>query len=608
MVNIKTRWNSLSILYKILFILFLIFLIGSRFCLLDKIPVGFHYDELVYLIQAKAFSLSGSDLIGNWNPWKLMPLTFRHAELTTLVMVPGYWLFTNPFLAARLIPALLGITFPFIMGWLAWNLWKNGRIAWITVLIAAFNPWMWQLSRMSFDPLPGVWLLFLAAAILSSKKFKYRCLVFPLLFVSFFQYQGYKILLIPWVSLWAYYGWKIKKSLSKKMALLLTIFAIGLFLVWYMVLLPLQGANQRSLKTIFFDPDFKTQITQSVMTDRRLSFDNPFNEITHNKVQVLGEYFVKRYISNFDPLILFMAGEPNLSPFSVWSKGFFYLIDLPLLAVGVYQMVAHEKWRKTILVWAWLLALMPIPRLLTTVNSWMIFRGSISYILMLFPIAIGLHFLTQNSRRWISWLVFGFYGLFIMQFAYDYFYRYPLYSTNGLYFEQRVLASYIQRQPENTPITIYSEFPEFLFYSYLYYNQLISSETLPIIRNDLRNGQYKFKNVIFTSNCLPQFKEAEGIIISERDRQYCPPSDLTELELAQLDLSLRPKSSLSISSSLDSGEIFWIYGDSICQNIKLNSFVDITSLKELTVEQLTNGQFCSLWIKDLNALREISSH
>jgi len=605
MNSIKTWWHSLSQLHKILFGLFFILLVGSRFYLLSEIPVGLHYDELVYLIQAKAFSLSGSDLIGHWNPWKLMPLTFRHAELTTLVMVPGFWIFSNPFLAGRVVSALMGITFPLIMGWLAWNLWKDQKITGLTVFVAAFNPWFWQLSRMSFDPLPSVWLLFLSAAMLTSPKFNYKWLTFPLLFLAFFQYQGYKILLIPWVGLWSYYGWQIKKSLSKKMALTLMIFATGVFLIWYLLLLPIQGANQRSLKTIFFDPDFKAQIAQNVATDRRLSLDNPFNEITHNKLQVFAEYSVRRYISNFDPLILFISGEPNLSPFSVWSKGFFYLIDLPLLAIGVYQMLIYKKWRKTVLVWAILLALMPIPRLLTTVNSWMFFRGSISYMLMLFPIAIGLHFLMKNARPWVSWLILGIYGLFIVQFAYDYFYRYPLYSTNGLFIEQRVLASYLDRQPQDTKITVYTEFPEFLFYSYLYYNQLVTVETIPIIRENLQNGLYQLGNLNFTNDCVP-FLSEQDLLIAERGRPHCRPADLAEDE--QIDLGLSSENVLSISSPLDSGEIMWIYKDKLCQTSQMTTFVNINSLDQFQIEKLPTEQFCNLWIKDLNSLRDASSH
>ena len=122
MSSLKTWWTGLSVFHRILFALFLFLLIGSRFYQLNQIPVGIHYDELVYMLQARAFALSGSDLIGYWNPWKLMALTPQHAELTTLVMVPGFWLFADPLLAGRFMSALLGVTFPFIIGWLAWNL------------------------------------------------------------------------------------------------------------------------------------------------------------------------------------------------------------------------------------------------------------------------------------------------------------------------------------------------------------------------------------------------------------------------------------------------------------------------------------------------------
>ena len=610
MNSIKTWWQSLSKLHKILFVLFLALLIGSRFYLLGQIPVGLHYDELMYLINAKATAFSGSDLTGNWHFWKLMPVTPLHSELTTLVFIPGFWLINNPLFAGRVIPALLGITFPFIFGLLAWNLWNNKQIAWATIIVAAFNPWIWQLSRMSFDPLPGMWLSFLFAMLITIKPARswYRWLAFPILFFSFFQYQGYKIILPIWTIIWAYYGWRIKKSLTKQWTLALAIFIIGLFSLWYAVLLPLQGASERGNKTIFFDPDFKTEITGYVTTNRRLSLTSPFIEVANNKVQELGLYLAKKYISAFDPLTLFVSGEPNFSPFSVWTQGFFYLVDLPLLAIGLYQLAAHRRWRNTAIIWGVLFILMPLPRLITTVNDWMIFRSSMGYMLMILPIGIGLYYAMQARQTWFKWVVIGLYSLFILRFAYDYFYRYPIYSTNGLVFDQRVIASYIHRRETDTPVTMYTEFPEFSFFLYLYYNNLVNAQNLPIIRANLQQGRNELSNIRFTEECVASLDSEEGIIIAERSRKLCPPSGLSDQELAKLDLTIKPGEASSISSPLDSGEIFWIYQDTLCQNEQLTTFVNVDTLDQLQVEQLSDQQFCNLWIKDLNSLRDASSH
>jgi hypothetical protein len=608
--SIKAWWDTLSRLQKILAVLFIFGLITSRFYLLGQIPVGIHYDELVYLIQAKAFLLSGSDLIGYWQPWRFLSLTAQHSELTALVFAPGLWLFRDPLFAGRVVSALLGLTFPFLVGWLAWNLWQNKRLVWATVFVTAFNPWVWQFSRMSFDPLPGLWLFFLVAALLTSKKITTvgKWLIALLMLFAFFHYQGYKILLVPWVAGWSYYGWRFKKSLSRYWAAGLTVFAIGLFLVWYLVLLPSQGASRRGLNTVFFDPALQTEIASNVSTDRRLSLDNPLTEVTHNKIQALGQYFVKKYISNFEPFTLFVSGEPNLSPFSVWSKGFFHLIDLPLLMLGLYLMAARKKQRPVLYVWGVLFLIMPLPRLLTTVNDWMIFRGSIGYMLLLLPIAHGLHYFLTHAKVWLVWLVASLYILFIALFVYDYFYRYPIYSTNGFYFEQRVMASYLARQPAETSATVYTQFPEFLYYSYLYYNQLVTAENLPIIRENLRNNQYALENILFTEGCVPALTEITGIAIVERTRPHCLPADLPESEQNDFDLKLSPINALSISSPLDSGEIFWIFNNRLCDNGKLTTFVDINRLEELAVEKLADQQFCELWIKNLDPIRAGSSH
>lgn len=609
--SLKNWWTALSLWHKILFSLFLVLLVSSRFYLLNKIPVGIHYDELVYMLQAKALSLSGSDLIGHWQWWKLMPLTPQHAELTTLLLLPGQWLAKNPLLAGRLVPAFFGITLPFIIGLLAWNLWRDKKIAWATIAAAAFNPLLWQISRMGFDSLPAIWLSFLVVALLTlhPPQVPYRWLSIPLIFLAFFQYQGFKILLPIWILVWGFYAGFVKKTLPKKWAVGLVVFTASIFLVWYAVLLPSQGASSRADKTIFFDSNFKNQITNYVTTDRRLSLDNPASQLAYNKIQETGQYLVKRYLTNFDLNALFIAGEPNLSPFSVWSQGFFYLVDLPLLAIGLYQMFARRKWRSAAIAWLVLFLISPLPLLITTVNDWMIFRGAMGYMLMLLPIGIGLQMVAQLKQIWLRYGLLAIYGLFVLRFGYDYFYRYPLYSTNGLYFEQRVLASYIARQPADTPITVYTEFPEFLFYSYLYYQQLVSQQSLPMIRDNLQNGEYAFGNVRFTDECVPiNYNETNGVAIAERGRATCLPENLTEQEQAKFDRALVPGEALSISSPLDSGEIFWLYGDNLCQDKNLTTYINARHLSELNVEQLTNEQFCHTWIKDLRQLRAPTAH
>src|SRR5690606_33816330 len=72
-----------------------------------------------------------------------------------------------------------------------------------------------------------------------------------------------------------------------------------------------------------------------VNDERRIGLDSPITQLLSNKATVFLFQFLDRHLLPFNLRFLFVSGESNLSGFSVYSHGLFYLIDLLLVIIGL---------------------------------------------------------------------------------------------------------------------------------------------------------------------------------------------------------------------------------------------------------------------------------
>jgi len=138
-----------KIFWALASVIFIIFLIWSRFYQLDLLPASLTHDETVYAISAQSFILQGTDLTQSHKPWSLTPIHPMYAEWPATIMSLGFLISHNSLFAAHFPSALMGVLLPFIFGWLLWGVWRNKQLAIIGVVIAAANPLLWQFSRLS---------------------------------------------------------------------------------------------------------------------------------------------------------------------------------------------------------------------------------------------------------------------------------------------------------------------------------------------------------------------------------------------------------------------------------------------------------------------------
>lgn len=621
LISVKNQLTILVIFGLLLF---------TRLFQLNRFPIAFNPDEMIYLVEAKAIAATGEPLTAGWEPLKLQSLGEMWAEWPALTLVPGFMIVEDVLLASRLVPALLGITLPFLLGWLVWGLSKD-RLAMIcTVVISGLNPWLWQFSRMSFDPLLSIWFYVIGLAILLNLVSWKKMISLLFFLCGFFQYQGLKPILLPIVGLFSLYNLhqelgctpnrcqlkatinNLKRKIQTKnrsvLALLVVNLAVLILFGAYMfILLPRQQAAGRVQNLIWNDASYQQGISELVDTERRLALNSPFVVLFSNKLTVNLHQIMQTYAQVFDLERLFVVGDAERSLFSVFSYGVFHPFDLVLFLVGLVVLLGQKKWRALGALLMGGIIVAPFSAIVTTSGEWMIFRPSFVYVLMVLVMAFGLRSLIRKNKLML-WLTVSIYFLTVLNFAYIFFYRYPLISADGLRFKERVLASYIGRVDLARPVVVYHPEPkQFLLYYYLFANRC-SKADLNNLRKQLATSDslFEYKNLTVTSGCIDTklWSLDKSTVIVDRTIDECEKSE-KELEKKEDsvkttdDWKLDRSEANSIVSIIDSGTQYSIFGDVVCPRSQLSSFLHLKDLRLTTVEAFDDISFCENWITDL---------
>lgn len=603
-------------MFKILIIPVVLFLIASRLFLLDLLPATLTHDEMVYAAQAYSYYIQGTSLNQLHSPFSLFPIEFMYAELPATIIYPGFLLSSNPLLASHLTSAIFGILLPFITSWLVYGLSRNKTLTIFIFLVSVFNPLLWQFSRFSVDVVFSIFFYLLGAAIMVNLPSKYKLLSIPVFFIGFFQYQGYKLVLVPFILLIillqilsSNQDIKLKSVLDKfrqgykRYEFIILIFAFLLSLIYAVFLLPNQPDSSRLQQTILTDTEYVGEIVNS---ERALTIPSPLTPLFVNKLNVMGEFVVKRLAGTFDPELLFINIEPAVSGFTVWTHGIFYWFDAVSIVVGLITILLFIKKKYLIGTITIFVALsLNVSNFINTGSEWFLLRGYILYVILSIISGIGLYKMWDVKR--IRPIVVIIYFLSVINFAFHYFYRFPTNSLDWANFNERVIARYATLHQQSHPdisLTVYGNEPHYLLYSYLLYGNNLSESNKDNIANQLvaNTGSaiktYRSNNVIFTNDCAQI--DRSGTVISSVDAVKCDveiESQAPNLNNQQIINNFN-KNQLSIPQVKDSGERFKINNDVICKDKAVSNYIILASLNQLNIEKQNESDFCKNWIAD----------
>lgn len=339
---------------KVVFI-FLVILIAASFFRLYRItdiPPGVNRDEASIGYTAYSILHTGKDEYG-----KVLPLSFQSfgdwkLPLYIYTVVPFVSIFGLSELAVRLPSAIFGILSVGLTFYLVRILFKNNKLSFIAMFLAAISPWSVHLSRVESESNMAVFLILLGVILFLKGLNGKNWLIIPgfiCFALTYFTYAGNHIfttLLV--IGLLYLYKTKIPRTKFTLIGLVLFIVLSG-----FIFSHTLFGADKTKLSgiSIFGDPSVihaKIEIPRNEHLDPK-SF---FARITHNKIVFAGERIVQNYLNSFSPLFLFIKGGEN-NAHNISNFGNMYLVEAPFLFLGLIYLIVLKKGREKKLILWW---------------------------------------------------------------------------------------------------------------------------------------------------------------------------------------------------------------------------------------------------------------
>ncbi len=593
-----------------IFLLIGLFLISllTRFYKLNQIPTTLTHDETVYAIQAKSLAVQGKTVNQKLGWFPLEPVDPMYAEWPASIMAPAFWLTSNPLLAAHLPSAIMGSLIPFLLGAIVWAWWKNKRLVFFVIFASAFNPFLWQFSRLAYDAIYSTFFYLLGGAILLNGKKWWQLLSAPFFVIGFFQYQGFKLLLLPWIIsliLISYFSKKEKfnfKKIVKDISLaqwLVAIFGFSLVLIYGLFMLPHQNTGNRLASTIWNNTSY---LSNEVNILRRLSFDSALNKFEINKFTVMFNFIFNRFFNTFNPQRMFFALDASVNGFAAWRHGLFYMADALLILLGMRYLLADKKKINSAVVFLFLIASLTFPVVINTMSEWYELRAFMVYVLLAVLVGAGMHFVSQYKYIFTGLLII--YLISIFNFTFHYFVQYPVYSADTARFVERSLARYInlnQEQKIKKPVVVVAEGTDlfYFFATYLLQTNQFTKTNSQKIAQAVNEQTWQLNDVKFKASCInSKDVEDDKIILYENRFNLCAGG----YGLADRGNEQIYNDVISIPAINDSGEIFRIYNDQLCQNEKLGQFINPKNLTLFDLGKLNSSQFCQAWLTDLHQL------
>lgn len=432
---------------KIFLIVIIILAAYLRLYKLTSIPPALYWDEASIAYNAYSILKTGADEHGVRFPITHF-LAFGDAKpplyiyTTTVSMV----IFGSNDFAVRFPSALAGIFTVLITFFLTHELFSKDKnkslYSLIATLLIAISPWHLQMSRAAYEA--NLALTFFLAGLLfflkGRVKPKYWILSAIFFIATTYTFNAYRIFLFFFLPA---LGLIYKKHL--KTHLKTTLFSCLLASLLIAPLIPFALSDQAQLRfeevTIFknLEPIEKANLYQS------LNHYSWWSRIIYNRrVQFVYE-FLRHYTDHFKPDFLFFSGDVN-PRLSVRDIGAMYLIDLPLLVLGIYLLIKHKNRTTKLLLFFWILtSIIPAGTARETPHA---LRTLQTLPAPQIIVALGLTHLF-SKRKIFTPIIVICYLLFVVSYLEVYYLHYPSKWADSWQYGYKQLFEYIEPIKDN---------------------------------------------------------------------------------------------------------------------------------------------------------------
>lgn len=412
---------------------------------LGNIPNGIPDDEASYIYNAYSIWNTGKDING-----KFLPLSFNahssQSPVEVYLTAPFVGLLGINEFSGRLPSALLGIGSVILLFLLTDNLFKNKRIALISALLFSVSSWALQLQRGLWDADFALFFMLFGMYVfinnIRTRKFLWSLVPFLLAFYSYHAIKVYFIILIPVLIFFFRKELLIKKKET-------AIFLLGCLLIGisFLIVVKTQAVTRQAEVNIFNDKNAAVSVNWE--RDRNTA---PWilRTIFSNKPLYFLRIMREDYLRAFSTEYLFLSGESGNSSaiVNIYFRGELYIIELPLLLLGVYFLLKNKEIPKRNLLLT-LLLIGPIPSTITIDRNF-VARDIMMLPILLIIIAYGLNYLLSKIGEYKHIYKYSFltilivaYSFLVSSYLYQYYYRWPIYGAEAWSTSSKDLVKYV---------------------------------------------------------------------------------------------------------------------------------------------------------------------
>jgi 4-amino-4-deoxy-L-arabinose transferase-like glycosyltransferase len=288
----------------------LLFFLITRIYKIAEIPASVYWDEAS--IGYNAYSIA-TDLKDEWGD--KLPLHFRaFGEFKLPVYIYSVAVFVKAMglneYAVRLPAVLYSLGTLVLVYLLVKKITAREAIATLASFILAVSPWYFIFSRTGYEATAGIFFFLLGTYLfLLTERSGWLLVGTSLSFIlSFYSYNSLRIVIPIWLIILFVY--KFKELTTKKNLLLLSI-SLALFILSLVPIYRLYKLDAGGVRFIQVE--------------------------TTSKKALINNYF-----SHFSPSFLFQKGDVNPRS-QIPGHGQLYLIDLPLLLLGLLAIIKSKK-------------------------------------------------------------------------------------------------------------------------------------------------------------------------------------------------------------------------------------------------------------------------
>lgn len=354
---------------KFFFCTILFLAIFLRFYKLGDVPASLDWDEVSLGYNAYSILLTGADEFGNSWPLSIRSFNdFKPPAYTYLDIVPTAIFGLNEF-GTRFPAAFFGSLSVIGVYFLTKEFFKKSSFAYIDQLpliamfVFAISPWHLQFSRAAFEGGIAVffviWGMYFLLKWMSSRQTYSIMLSALFLAGSFYAYHAAR-LIVPLLLLGIVV--RYRSFFIQNFKSLIIPFLLGVILTMPLIIVLTRGsASERFSSVSIFSPS--TEILRPLAYEMQDVEENRHTSWIHNRRVEYIKEFIEGYTNHFKPVSMFIKGdvvERHHAP----DMGLFYLIELPLIIIGILFLFKNSfNYKFIFFFWA---AIAPLPAAIST--------------------------------------------------------------------------------------------------------------------------------------------------------------------------------------------------------------------------------------------------